>query len=98
MKSLFEMFVVFMLDNPLGQSCIQTKFLIQLSPAKQIITNIANTYLLVNLVDNDYPRGNCLYEVIEDLLSRRKLNEKLSLNTTLSEWIVQHENHKHFKQ
>jgi hypothetical protein len=26
------------------------------------------------------------------------LNEKLSLNTTLSEWIVQHENHKHFKQ
>ena len=43
MKLLFEMFVVFMLNNPLGQSCIQTKFLIQLSPAKHIFNNFEKT-------------------------------------------------------
>merc|ERR1719150_1423153 len=55
------------------------------STSRRIITTITDTYLLVNLVDNDFPRGNCLFEVIEDMLSRKKLNEKLNLNATLSD-------------
>ena len=63
------------------------------SESRRIITTITDTYLLVNLVDNDFPRGNCLFEVIEDMLSRKKLNEKLNLNTTLSDWIAMHHCH-----
>ena len=60
------------------------------SNSRKIITNIADSYLLVNLVDNDFPKGNCLFDIIEDMLSRRKLNEKMNLKTTLEEWIEMH--------
>ena len=60
------------------------------SVSRKIITNIADSYLLVNLVDNDFPKGNCLFDIIEDMLSRRKLNEKMNLKTTLEEWIEMH--------
>ena len=60
------------------------------SQSRQIINNISDSYLLVNLVDNDFPKGNCIWDVIEDMLSRKKLNEKMNLKTTLSEWIGMH--------
>jgi len=62
----------------------------QESVSRKIITNIADSYLLVNLVDNDFPKGNCLFEIIEDMLSRKKLNEKMKINTPLPEWIGMH--------
>ena len=62
--------------------------------SSKIINSIADRYVLVNLVDNDYPKGNCLFQVIEDMLSRRKLNEKLNLKTTLPDWICMHINQK----
>jgi len=60
------------------------------STSRKIINNIADSYLLVNLVDNDFPKGNCLFDIIEDMLSRKKLNEKMNIKTTLGDWIGMH--------
>jgi len=55
--------------------------------SRKIIEGIAESYYLVNLVDNDFPAGNCLWEVMEDMFSRRKLNDKLEHKQSLYEWI-----------
>ncbi len=34
------------------------------SRSYSIIEQISNTYYLVNLVDNDYPQGSCLWDVL----------------------------------
>merc|ERR1711874_698532 len=44
----------------------------------------------VNLVDNDFPKENCLWETIEDMFSRRKLNDTLTVKMSLREWIDMH--------
>merc|ERR1712183_70520 len=69
------------------------------STSRKIIENISETYYLVNLVDIDFPKGNCLWEVMEDMFSRRKLNDTLVSKTSLFDWIEQrkHQNYK-FKQ
>ena len=36
------------------------------SESRRIITQIQNTYYLVNLVDNDFVRGNKLFSVIDE--------------------------------
>ncbi|GCB68844.1 methylenetetrahydrofolate reductase (NADPH) [Scyliorhinus torazame] len=45
------------------------------SPSWQIIQDIHDRYYLVNLVDNDFPFENCLWQVIDDLF-RLKASEK----------------------
>ena len=43
------------------------------SPSRMIIQYIHDNYFLVNLVDNEFPLDNCLWQVVEDtfeLLSR----------------------------
>ena len=40
------------------------------SPSRKLIETFSNTYFLVNLVDNDYVQGNCLFEVVYDVLQR----------------------------
>jgi len=60
------------------------------SESSKIINGIAESYYLVNLVDNDFPTGNCLWEVMEDMFSRRKLNDKLSHKQSLYEWMDIH--------
>lgn len=40
------------------------------SPSQKVIEAFSNTYYLVNLVDNDYVRGNCLFDVVYDVLER----------------------------
>ena len=50
------------------------------------------SYYLVNLVDNDFPAGNCLWEVMDDMFSRRKLNDKLDHKQSLADWIDIHQN------
>jgi len=69
------------------------------STSRKIIENISETYYLVNLVDNDFPKGNCLWEVMEDMFSRKKLNDTLGGKISLFDWIDQrkHQNYK-FKQ
>ena len=37
------------------------------SKSRAIIDNITDTYYLVNLVDNDYVQGSCLFKVINDV-------------------------------
>ena len=64
------------------------------SASRSIINTIAESYLLVNLVDNDFPKGNCLWEVLEDMFSRRKLNDKMQLRTSLLDWIDMHSSKK----
>jgi methylenetetrahydrofolate reductase (NADPH) len=60
------------------------------SGSRKIIDSITESYYLVNLVDNDFPKGNCLWEVMEDMFARRSLNDKLENKQTLSEWIDMH--------
>ncbi len=45
------------------------------SKSREIIDTIHDTYLLVNLVDNDYVAGNCLFDAIKkavELLDGKK--------------------------
>lgn len=37
------------------------------SPSRMIINYIHDNYFLVNLVDNDFPLENCLWQVIDDM-------------------------------
>ncbi|XP_006145377.1 methylenetetrahydrofolate reductase isoform X5 [Tupaia chinensis] len=48
------------------------------SPSRMIIQYIHDNYFLVNLVDNEFPQDNCLWQVVEDtfeLLNRPTQNE-----------------------
>ena len=47
------------------------------STSRQIINKICDKYYLVNLVDNDFPAGNCLWNVLEDMFARKRLNDKV---------------------
>jgi len=60
------------------------------SCSRKVIDSINESYYLVNLVDNDFPKGNCLWEVMEDMFSRRNLNDKLESKQSLSDWIEIH--------
>lgn len=40
------------------------------SRSRQIIDAFSNTYYLVNLVDNDYVKGSCLFDVVYTVLER----------------------------
>lgn len=57
------------------------------SVSRKVIANIAESYLLVNLVDNDFPMGSCLWNVLDDMFSRVKLNNTLSTLPTLQEVV-----------
>ncbi|XP_020750664.2 methylenetetrahydrofolate reductase (NADPH) isoform X4 [Odocoileus virginianus] len=49
------------------------------SPSRMIIQYIHDNYFLVNLVDNEFPLDNCLWQVVEDtfeLLSRPPQDER----------------------
>lgn len=49
------------------------------SPSRMLIQYIHDNYFLVNLVDNEFPLDNCLWQVVEDtfeLLNRPPHNEK----------------------
>lgn len=43
------------------------------SPSREIIQNIHDNYSLVNLVDHEYPKESCLWEIVERML---ELSEK----------------------
>ena len=49
-----------------------------------MIERIGKTYYLVNLVDNDFPKGNCLFNVLDDAFAQRNLNSKLNENQSLN--------------
>jgi len=41
------------------------------SSSQHLITDISNTYYLVNLVDNDYPKATCLWSILDEMLASR---------------------------
>lgn len=53
------------------------------SKSKKVIEHIATDYYLVNLVDNDFPKGNCIWNLLEDTFDRAKLNNILKTKPTL---------------
>ena len=57
------------------------------SKSRKVIDKIATNYYLVNLVDNDFAMGNCIWNLIEDALDRRKLNSILSKKITLENTV-----------
>lgn len=42
------------------------------SRSLEVIERFHRNYYLVNLVDNDYVKGNCLFDIAERLISMRK--------------------------
>ena len=51
------------------------------SKSRDIIAGIENTYYLVNLVDNDYVAGNCLFRLLE------RMEEKMVGEITVLESV-----------
>ena len=52
------------------------------SPSRMIIQYIHDNYYLVNLVDNDFPLENCLWQVVDDTFEL--LNSPLSSENSSS--------------
>ena len=40
------------------------------SVSREIINRIQNTYYLVNLVDNDFVKGSCLFKLLDRMLEK----------------------------
>ncbi len=57
-----------------GGTFFNEVYILDLIFFREVIERIGKTYYLVNLVDNDFPKGNCLFSVLEDAFARRKLN------------------------
>ena len=53
------------------------------STSRQVIEHVATNYYLVNLVDNDFPKGSCIWNLLDDIFDRRKLNNILHTKPTL---------------
>lgn len=48
------------------------KLYLEGSPSKLVIDDICKNYYLVNLVDNDFVKGNCLWETLEKTVHLRE--------------------------
>ena len=45
-----------------------------------MIDDIASQYYLVNLVDNDFPAGSEIWNLIDDMFDRKELNGRINAN------------------
>lgn len=59
------------------------------SQSRKVVQDIVSNYYLVNLVDNDFPLGNCIWNLLDDMFARKKLNEKISDKFELDEIVQQ---------
>ena len=58
------------------------------SDSLQLLSRMADTYYLVNLVDNDYPKESCLWQLLEAMFVQReedRQSEQLQLLADLVE-------------
>lgn len=55
------------------------------SPSRMIIKYIHDNYFLVNLVDNDFPLENCLWQVIDDMFELLDAPPETLSDLTVSE-------------
>ena len=58
------------------------------STSRKVIEHIATNYYLVTLVDNDFAKGNSLWNVLEDTFDRKKLNSILRKRPTLESVVL----------
>ncbi len=47
------------------------------STSRGLLTKISECYYLVNLVDNDYVKGTCLWDVLSAMLARKELDQQI---------------------
>jgi methylenetetrahydrofolate reductase (NADPH) len=50
------------------------------SQSRKIIEQVANTYLLVNLVDNDFPKETCMWSLLNEMLNQKEKEDKNNSN------------------
>lgn len=55
------------------------------SPSKLVIDDICKNYYLVNLVDNDFVKGNCLWETLEKTVHLRERTSQ-SVPAEMVQW------------
>jgi len=53
------------------------------SKSRKVIDHIATNYYLINLVDNDFAKGNCIWNLLDDTFDRCKLNNILRQKPTI---------------
>lgn len=53
--------------------------------SREIISSIAESYYLINLVDNDYVQGSCLWDLLEEVLATSK--DPVFAQHNGSEWV-----------
>jgi len=44
------------------------------SPSRELLTRISESYYLINLVDNDYPKDSCLWDVLTAMFAQSELD------------------------
>lgn len=59
------------------------------SASKLVIDSIYKNYYLVNLVDNDFIKGNCLWEAVENTVRLRELQQNNLANDHKQQEAVQ---------
>ena len=45
------------------------------STSKQLLQNISNSYLLVNIVDNEFQKENCIWSILNKMLDLKVKNK-----------------------
>lgn len=46
------------------------------SASRELLHHISDTYYLVNLVDNDYPKESCLWDLLNTMFAQRELDRQ----------------------
>ena len=46
------------------------------SQSREIISHIMHNYYLVNLVDNDFPKDTCIWDLLDTVLGERNRKEE----------------------
>lgn len=61
------------------------------SDSRQLLSRMADTYYLVNLVDNDYPKESCLWQLLEAMFLRREEDRQSEQQLHLLDDVVEEE-------
>lgn len=53
------------------------------SDSRKLINNIHDSHYLVNLVDNDFPKESCIWEIVERMIEQgNNTNDSTEMETT----------------
>ena len=54
------------------------------STSRKVIEHVANTYLLVNLVDNDFQKETCIWKLLDEMIETANADTSNTSNTSSS--------------